>query len=449
MFILDRLYGRLIFPPIIRSLLDCPGLLRLREVGMANVPFFSFPSFTAVTRYEHSLGVCHLADIVAINNDLSETNRIELMLAALYHDVATPPFAHAMEEVLNELFGFDHETRLRELFLGRQSLSAGPKSQMFLGHSLKIHKVCQSKEGRRLKLDALRIADIATGKDSDALGDIICSNGIDLDNIDNVVRAATAMGMKEVDLSLPEIIANSFVYRNNKFQLDEGSSAYFKNWQEIRSTLYGMIFASQKDFALQTMLKEAIKLLPREKLNENDWRLTDNQLIYEKLLLHEPSAEIVRRMRLGKTFECLLCLIIEGDDIIKNKEFIAYRLKEMAEEQYIEYIDRAFVKKENLDTVRPNISVNYYIDKRKRKINRSLIFLDRITHPEKEDRQSQKLIYGIFTSNNRGWDRLAIDRLIQKASVIIENINAYEIKIDLSDYPRIRKELPKKNDIIN
>ena len=41
----DRIYLDMKFPPIILDLLDCPGLLRLRDVRMANNQFYAFPAF--------------------------------------------------------------------------------------------------------------------------------------------------------------------------------------------------------------------------------------------------------------------------------------------------------------------------------------------------------------------------------------------------------------------
>ena len=58
MKIYDRLYKEMKFPPIIMELLNCPGLLRLRDVRMANNQFVAFPAFANSSRYEHSLGVC-------------------------------------------------------------------------------------------------------------------------------------------------------------------------------------------------------------------------------------------------------------------------------------------------------------------------------------------------------------------------------------------------------
>ena len=138
MQIFDRLYGEIKFPDIIQGLLDCPGLLRLRDVRMANNQFAAFPAFSNSSRYEHSIGVCHLAEICAKSLDLSEKDTIELMMACLYHDVGTPPFAHAMEEVLQAVYGFDHEENLRQIIEGRNDSYAGNMEQVYMGGVVKL-----------------------------------------------------------------------------------------------------------------------------------------------------------------------------------------------------------------------------------------------------------------------------------------------------------------------
>ena len=80
-FVFDRLYLQMKFPPLIYDLLDCPGLLRLRDVRMANNQFYAFPAFANSSRYEHSLGVCYLAGICADYLQLNEKDKLELMLA--------------------------------------------------------------------------------------------------------------------------------------------------------------------------------------------------------------------------------------------------------------------------------------------------------------------------------------------------------------------------------
>ncbi|MDD2351790.1 MAG: HD domain-containing protein, partial [Synergistaceae bacterium] len=143
MKIYDRLYKELKFPKTINELLDCPGLLRLRDVRMANNQFVAFPSFLTATRYGHSLGVCYLAGICAESLELSEKDTLELMMACLYHDVGTPPFAHAMEEVLQAKFGFNHELNLKNLIMDNTGEFDGDLAQIYQGEGLKIKSVCQ------------------------------------------------------------------------------------------------------------------------------------------------------------------------------------------------------------------------------------------------------------------------------------------------------------------
>ena len=411
MFYFDRMYGELRFPPLIRDTLDCPGLLRLREVRMANIPFLSFPSFTGVTRYEHSLGVCHLAGIFADTVGLDEKDKLEIMLAALYHDASTPPFGHAVEEVLSILHGYNHEEKLREIIIGNTSEVGGQRTQFFLGLSLKLHKICQSKQARTLGLDVLRIADLAAGKLRDPLGDVISSSGIDLDNIDNVIRAVTAMGVNDFNLSLAEDLARSFVLEGDRVCFDEASLSHLETWKKARNTLYGMIFSSIEDFSLQTMLKHAlwklVKSSPEYQLRDNDWSMTDDELIFERLLKYSETREIVRRIRLGKVYNCLAYFMIEPKEQ-QNVKTIQLSEIEVAASQifgdYIIKIRKRAGKMQNNNYIIPEVIANVYLDKRVRLTGRPYFFMGNQWTPNKEN-QPLRWILGLFTPFHRKWDK--------------------------------------------
>ena len=434
MFLFDRIYGQIKFPSIIKDVLDCPGLLRLREVRMANIPFLSFPSFSAVTRYEHSIGVCHLAELFANRVGLSEKDKIEVMLAALYHDAATPPFAHAMEEVLNELFGFNHEEKLREIIIGKSKNLGGQLTQVYLGHSLKLHKICQRKECRKLGLDIYRIADLAAGTDKDPLGDLVCSKDIDLDNIDNVIRSASAMGIQEFNPNIAEVLAQSFTFDGTKIKINEVFFQYIKKWQKLRATLYGMIFASLRDFALQSMLKDAVRRLCQNsseyKLYETDWSFTDDQRIYERLLKFPPSAAIVNRMRLGKIYTCLAFLLVERASLLTQQSSYLGKIENIAKEIYENYIN-ATLKPKKKKFNSPEIVVNFYKDKRKRPITKLPIFS---SNKNSKAPAPQKLIIGVFTPSHRKWNKNAFNIFLNKLK---SEANVMPVKILFGKYPDI------------
>jgi len=249
--VFDRLYGRIVFPKAIRSLLNDPALLRLREVSMANVPMFRFPSFTSVTRFEHSLGVCHLADVTAKNLNLNEKEKIELLLACLYHDVGTPPFAHATEEVLAEYYEFNHEQHLHDLLMAKSNDVGFEKSQIYLGRGLKLHRVVKNKTMRKIGVEIENIAKYAIGKGE--LGSLV-SGDIDLDNMDNVIRSSSAMGLFHDSYKLPEHLAKSFNFQNGKIIFSGLSIPYINKWKKIRKSLYNHLYADIIGFSLQTML---------------------------------------------------------------------------------------------------------------------------------------------------------------------------------------------------
>lgn len=102
----DILYGTIKLPEWLEPFLKLPEFLRLRGVRLSNVDSYQFKDFNAPTRWEHSIAVAHLALRCARKKCLSDPESSHLVLSALLHDVATPPFAHTAEYVLEN---FDHE----------------------------------------------------------------------------------------------------------------------------------------------------------------------------------------------------------------------------------------------------------------------------------------------------------------------------------------------------
>ncbi|HKZ93260.1 MAG TPA: HD domain-containing protein [Candidatus Bathyarchaeia archaeon] len=330
--IFDRLYGRLSFPHVVGLLLTCPGLLRLREIRIANVPFLAFPSFSNCNRYEHSIGACHLAGLTAKTLDLTAKDKIELMTAGLYHDVATPPFGHAVEGVLKAEFGYDHEQHLYDLLTGRTSDLGREMAQIFLGRSLKLQKVCQTPEARQLGLDPFRIADLALGKTR--LGSLLKST-VDLDNIDNIIRASTAMGLEKGDGRLAELLAMSFVIVGEEIQFSEKAFENLSRWRRLRERVYTCIYDDVQDFSLQAMIKHAVRVLVHSenvpKLREEDWCLTEEELLHNRLMQNPDTKRIATRIRLGDTFTCLGMFSLSSWDIDNVRKTAIPQLEDSSE----------------------------------------------------------------------------------------------------------------------
>lgn len=405
MKIYDRLYKEMQFPMLISDLLFCPGLLRLRDVRMANNQFVAFPAFASTTRYEHSLGVCYLAGKCAHHLNLSETETLELMLACLYHDVGTPPFAHAMEEVLQRLYGFDHEENLRKLIIGDSGEFDGENAQIFGGKMLRLRSACQRAKKKGINIDLERIANIATGNSADPLSLLVCGKGMDLDNIDNIIRASTAMGI--ININYPTsaerfayTLAKSFVMKDGNIYYDNSSIFEITEWQRIRDIQYTAIFESIEDFAYQTMIKQAIKLFidypePGLELGSFAWRMTDSVFTNDFLLKHSKSRTIMRRVIDCDPFNCLGVLYICGDDATK---FINKHLSdiEMIVSEYL--LSHISYSQRVINGILTNAVVaNFYPDKRKRSL--ANLFLKPLNNVCDNTKTTQKngALLGLFT----------------------------------------------------
>ncbi len=365
----DRLYQQMSYPSLIMDLLDCPGLLRLRDVRMANNQFYAFPAFANSSRYEHSLGVCYLAGICADQLGLDQKDKLELMIAGLYHDVGTPPFAHAMEEVLMARFGFDHEENLKKLIIGDTGDFDQDYAQVYLGHSLKLKSVCQTKKARDLGLDPHRIAKIAVGDKSEYLSALINGRGMDLDNIDNICRAVSAMGIIDEKIDFAELatkLAQSFVLVDSSIRYNRKYAKQIETWIQLRDRQYTEIYRSAEDFSYQAMIKKAIRLLDtsdaKKRLNKNMWKLTDSEFTYSCLLENEKSKQLMERVLLCKPYPPLALIYVRGNGVTQHiNQNIRFIEEEVSQYLAIELgLDR--YKKEDL------VLANFYPDKRHRYI---------------------------------------------------------------------------------
>lgn len=71
-------------------------LRRIRQLAFANLVY---PG-ALHTRFEHSLGVCHIASLLAISLGVKGNEKRLIRLAALLHDIGHGPFSHVSEEAL-------------------------------------------------------------------------------------------------------------------------------------------------------------------------------------------------------------------------------------------------------------------------------------------------------------------------------------------------------------
>jgi HD superfamily phosphohydrolase len=106
--IYDPIHGFVDLTPLMQSIIDTPEFQRLRYLKQLGAVQYVYPSATH-TRFEHSIGVSHLANIMARHlfgdTSIMDTNHTiaELtQVAGLIHDLGHGPFSHLYDSQVRQ-----------------------------------------------------------------------------------------------------------------------------------------------------------------------------------------------------------------------------------------------------------------------------------------------------------------------------------------------------------
>jgi HD superfamily phosphohydrolase len=164
----DSVHDHIQVDGVARDLLDTPAVQRLRRISQLGTVSLVYPSANH-TRFEHSLGVYHLAceALEHLNVEGRQAERIHA--AALLHDVGHGPFSHNLEALTHRRTGRYHDD------------VHGLLADGAVGAALRDHG-----------LEPDRVADLVAGEGR--LGQLV-SGELDVDRMDYLVRDAHHTGV--------------------------------------------------------------------------------------------------------------------------------------------------------------------------------------------------------------------------------------------------------------
>ena len=293
---LDALYGDISFGEPLVSLQKLPVIQRLRHVRLSNIDSVSTPGVAGCSRYEHAIGTAYLALRAGIMQYLSEEERYCFLSAAMLHDSAITPYGHLVEEAMQYIGkSVDHEEKWAILLADAQTEAGGVDLQVYCGRESGLrhwaYEIFESRSEIALDLIFQIIKGIGP------LGECVASK-LDIDNLDNVPRAAYHMGLL-VDRDLPIRIAKGMQLSDDHKHLvfSEKVISDIKTWLDLRRAVYDKFMLSADDFAGKIMLLSAtLSALKLNIIHREDWKMTDN-IYLNKLLAcdHESVSQPLKR----------------------------------------------------------------------------------------------------------------------------------------------------------
>ncbi len=113
----DSVHDHIEIDGIGADLIDTPALQRLRRISQMGTVTYVYPSANH-TRFEHSLGVYHIASQAVEKLDINGRTAETIRAAALLHDVGHGPYSHNTEAVIHRHTGRYHDEVLDLLETG-------------------------------------------------------------------------------------------------------------------------------------------------------------------------------------------------------------------------------------------------------------------------------------------------------------------------------------------
>lgn len=166
-------------------------LRRIRQLGFANLVYHGAEH----SRFSHSLGVAHVARrmLSALNLKISDEDRLEVLAAALLHDLGHGPFSHAFETVT----GTNHEVYSSEIVMDPAGEVFGLLEGFSEGMAGRVARYFGTKEGFPRERQVFR--------------DIVSSQ-LDADRQDYILRDGFGTGVKIGQYDFERILAMFMVY---------------------------------------------------------------------------------------------------------------------------------------------------------------------------------------------------------------------------------------------
>ncbi len=255
MYYLDPLYGQLEFDNDLFKLFQTPALTRIRDISLSAVPPLATPSGMIGSRFEHSVGVAYLSQLLTLRPEFEHLKK-DLLVASLFHDTGSPPFSHITERIMSDITGKDHEEFAQNAIFSKDNSDAIKK----------------------FGADPQTVYRLITGEYA-PWSDLI-NGSIDLDNIDNSLRWGSAIGIIPVNFYDPKQLLHAYMMSDGKLALKGDFIGQIQKWELCRRLVYDVVY-SDLNLTPETMLFRAMQFaFENKELDEHFFDLTDSQALY-------------------------------------------------------------------------------------------------------------------------------------------------------------------------
>ena len=277
MEIYDPLHGIIEIDELSKRIINTEEFQRLRNIKQLGCCYYVFPG-ASHNRFEHSLGVYHLAkkyvSILNVDNEFfNESDERCVNTAALIHDIGHGPFSHLFDNYVTETH---HEYRSMEIFKNMN----------------KVYNFGYTPLELNFINDVIYPEDKGKDKDKEYLYQIVSNkNGIDVDRFDYMLRDIKMTGIEnkyDFDYNFILQIMNNTIIKDNTIFYVESIKYILEMFFQTRGTIYKKVCNHKTVKGIELMMGRILTNLEstfhiNESIKNNDW---EKYCTYSDTIVH-------------------------------------------------------------------------------------------------------------------------------------------------------------------
>lgn len=346
----DPIHGFIQINDIETQLIQTYSFQRLRFIHQLGTTSWIYPTGVH-TRFDHSLGVLHLAArfvnrLKLLNLEISDEDEKVFRIAALLHDIGHAPFSHLSEDMKLFREGWNHEKMGEKIIIESE-----------------IGKIIRSKLGDE-SVD--RIIFIITGRKKpvlslDNLFHILLTGQAGIDRMDYLLRDSYFLGVMYGKFDLERILETFMYDEEHDIFWEDGGKHALEQFLLARYFMFTEVYFHKTrrilDYHLSILVKEYLKSEKKEEFLPLDveeyLKINDLSVLHWMMNTNNSYKNVFLNRKFFKKIN------IESDDHPDEAEIIKWQWLETelsrqfsATDYYLDKADKAPYKFENPEDVK-------------------------------------------------------------------------------------------------
>jgi hypothetical protein len=314
----DPIHGYVHISNVEKEIIDTLPLQRLRRIKQLVFADLVYPGANH-TRFEHSVGVMHLAGILgrSLPVEMSEDDVQRVRIAGLFHDLGHGPFSHTFEQILLKKLNKTHEDLTPWIINGTEL------KDVLTDHGFNVADLAELAIGR--------------SKKERAFFNQMITSAVDVDKMDFLVRDTHHTGAEYGKVDIYRLIYTMDVL-DDTLVVDSSALPTLEAFLIARVESFKAIYYHKTARAAQILLVKAMEAADEE-IGICDFKTTeeyiemDDYSLWSELKKCERSRGIIKDLERRRLLKCAYEMEVQAEDKAVSSLFSMEGIRKQVEDE--------------------------------------------------------------------------------------------------------------------